>query len=323
MKVKVGRDVVVIGGSAGALDPLKDIVMDLPPDTQAAVVVVLHLSATAPSALATILGRLGGMQVVTPRDGDPLQPGYVYVAVPDRHLELRDGAIGLTLGPRVNGMRPAVDTLFRSAAATYGPRVVGIVLSGGLDDGSGGLAAIRAAGGVGIVQSPDDALMDSMPKNAISVAAPEHVVPSQRLGETIRRVLAEGGSKKERSIGGIEMELVGANDTDGQVTGLTCPDCHGSIWLQKDAGGAVAFTCRVGHSYSPETFFELQAENIENALWAGVRSLEEQSSLAAVMGARAGKLDDRQAVERYEQRRRRAARNAETLRKLLVDRPDA
>ena len=177
---KVDRDIVVIGGSAGALDPLKEIVTDLPSDLPAAVLVALHLAATAPSALAPILSRLGGMQAVAPRDGDKLRPGFVYVGSPDRHLELSDGTIRLTHGPKVNGMRPAVDVLFRSAAAAYGPRVVGVVLSGGLDDGSGGLAAIRAAGGTTIVQSPDDALMESMPRNAIAVASPEHVVPSAK-----------------------------------------------------------------------------------------------------------------------------------------------
>lgn len=302
---------------------MKEIVRDLPPDTPAAILVVLHLAAGAPSALGAILSRLGGMRVVTPRDGDPLKPGYLYVPRPDQHLELRHGTVHLTHGPRVNGMRPAIDVLFRSAAAAYGPRVAGVVLSGGLDDGSAGLAAIRAAGGIGIVQSPDDALVNSMPKNAISVAGPEHVVPAQRISAIIQSVLKEGGSPKRRSMGVIDMEMVGANDTDGHVTGITCPDCHGSIWLQRDESGAVAFTCRVGHSYSPESFFELQAENVENALWAGVRSLEEQASLSALMASRAKKIADDEASDRYERRRRLADGNAEILRKLLVERSEA
>jgi two-component system chemotaxis response regulator CheB len=118
------------------------------------------------------------------------------------------------------------------------------------------------------------------------------------------------------------MEPVGANDTPGQVTGITCPDCHGSIWLQLGEGGEVTFTCRVGHKYSPESFFELQATNVENAMWAGVRSLEEQAALAAVMASRAAKVDDRQTAERYEKRRRIADQNAAILRKVLLDRSD-
>ena len=321
----MGHDVVVIGGSAGALDPIKEIVAELPPDTPAAVVIVVHMAATAKSALAPILNRLGGMQAVTPCDGDALKPGYVYIPTPDRHLELQDGTIRLTRGPRVNGSRPAIDVLFRSAAASYGRRVAGVVLSGGMDDGSAGLAAIRAAGGVGIVQSPEDALMDSMPRNAIAVGSPEHVVPSGRIGELLKKVVNSDGSsgEKSREKGEIEMEVVGVNDTPGEVTGITCPDCHGSIWLQNGDGGQVAFTCRTGHSYSPESFFELQAGNVENALWAGVRSLEEQSSLAAAMASRSNRMQDAQGAERFEKRRRAADRNAEVLRKLLLDRSDA
>ena len=119
------------------------------------------------------------------------------------------------------------------------------------------------------------------------------------------------------------MEAVGAEDTPGEVTGLTCPDCHGSIWMQVGKGGDVAFTCRVGHSYSPESFFEIQSENVENALWAGVRSLEEQASLAAVMASRSTRSGDGDAAERYEARRRIANKNAEVLRKVIPERSEA
>lgn len=318
------RDVVVIGGSAGALDPLKQIISDLPPDLPAAVLVVIHLSATSRSALGSILDRLGGMRVVTPRDGDPMRAGYVYVPTPDHHLQLADGTIRLGRGPRINGARPAIDVLFRTAAVAYGDRVVGVILSGGLDDGSAGLAAIRAAGGLGIVQRPDEALLDSMPKNAIEVAEPEHVLPSDEIGPLIASILEKPVAKvREFQKGGVEMEPVGASDTPGHVTGITCPDCHGSIWLQTGDGGEMAFTCRVGHSYSPESFFELQAENVENALWAGVRSLEEQGALAGVMASRAERFDDRETAKRYERRRKIAHDDAEALRGLLVDRSDA
>ncbi len=163
---------IVVGGSAGALEPLKQIAGELPPDLEAAVIVVLHIPASAKSALAPILNRVGGPQAVVPRDGDIVRPGYVYVPTPDRHLEVADGSLKVTSGPRVNGVRPAIDLLFRSAASAYGARVAGVVLSGGLDDGSAGLAAIRHAGGVGIVQSPDEALIDSMPRNAIESQPP-------------------------------------------------------------------------------------------------------------------------------------------------------
>jgi two-component system chemotaxis response regulator CheB len=134
---------------------------------------------------------------------------------------------------------------------------------------------------------------------------------------------AETESSPEPSQRGMKMEPVGAGDTPGEITGITCPDCHGSIWLQGGNGDAAAFTCRVGHSYSPEVFFEIQAANVENALWAGVRSLEEKASLAAVMASRAARFDDREAAERYEMRRQAAGENAETLRKLLLERAES
>ncbi|HKC18563.1 MAG TPA: chemotaxis protein CheB [Candidatus Dormibacteraeota bacterium] len=318
------RDLVVIGGSAGALEPLKQIVSDLPPDLPAAVLVVIHLAATSKSALAPILNRVGGMQAVIPRDGDPIRPGYVYVATPDHHLEVQDGVIRLTKGPRINGVRPAVDVLFRTAARHYGSRVAGVVLSGGLDDGSAGLMAIRAAGGMGIVQSPEDAVVESMPKNAIKVAEPEHVAPADEIGRLIagavREPVGAGGTMDK---GGVEMEPVGVKDTPGQVTGITCPDCHGSIWLQTGEGGEVAFTCRVGHSYSPESFFEIQAENVENAVWAAVRSLEEQAALAGVMGSQATRFGDADGAKRFELRQQMADANASTIRTVLLDRSEA
>lgn len=325
MTVGVRRDIVVIGGSAGALDPLRQIVADLPPDLPAAVVVCLHTAATARSALVSILDRAGGMQAVRPRDGDPIKPGYVYVPTPDHHLELTGRGFRLSSGPRINGSRPAVDVLFRTAAAAFGPRVIGVVLSGGLDDGSNGLIAVKAAGGAAIVQSPDDAMVESMPRNAMELAAPDHVLVAGDIAPAIVSLVGERVPEEARElekVGGLEMEPVGARDTPGQVTGITCPDCHGSIWVQADAAGQITFACRIGHKYSPESFFEIQAENVENALWAGVRSLEEQAALAGVMAVRAGKVDDAQAVDRFEKRRQLAEEYAETLRGLLLDRTD-
>ena len=312
----------MVGGSAGALEPLKRIISTLPPDLAAAMCVATHISPTAPSSLATVLNRLGGPRVVTPQNGDPLLPGYVYVAVPDHHLDLSSGFIATTNAPKVNGMRPAVDVLFHSAADVYGPRTIGVVLSGGLDDGSAGLAAIREAGGIGIVQDPEDCVVAAMARNAIRRAAPEHVVSSGEIGPLIRSIVGEpiSEARHHRVKGGAALtERVGANDIDGEVTGLTCPDCHGSIWL-RSGPSEVTFTCRVGHSYSPETFFEIQAGNVENALWAGVRSLEEQAALAIVMANRAGEMNDVEAHDRYLARSDLASSSSRILRKLLLER---
>lgn len=316
------RDVVVVGGSAGALEPLKHIVADVPAELPISMLVVLHLSPTSTSSLGTILNGIGGLRAVTPRDGDPLLPGYIYVAEPDRHLDVSTGFIRQTHAPKVNGVRPAIDVLFQSAADVYGPRTIGVILSGGLDDGSAGLAAISEAGGIGIVQNPDEAIVSSMPRNAIERAMPEHVLGTDEIGPLIAGIVTESIETRheKRARGGVTMaEKVGADDIDGEVTGLTCPDCHGSIWLRTGPSD-VTFTCRVGHSYSPESFFEIQAGNVENALWAGVRSLEEQAALASVMAKRAEKMSDSAARDRFLGRRQLAAVNADLLRKLLLQR---
>jgi two-component system, chemotaxis family, protein-glutamate methylesterase/glutaminase len=316
------RDVIAIGGSAGALEPLKTIVAGIPRELPASVLAVLHLSPNAPSSLASILSRVGGMHAVNPQDGDALKPGYIYVANPDLHLEVTPRGIRQSHGPRINGVRPSVDVLFESAAETYGARVIGVVLSGGLDDGSAGLAAIREAGGVGIVQRPEDAGMMSMPRNAIARAAPEHVLDAEDIGTMLVELVGEKVVDRHAGWRRPSVEIaspVGANDIDGGVTGITCPDCHGTIWLKTDPGD-VTFTCRIGHSYSPETFFDVQAGNVENALWAGVRSLEEQAALAGVMAARAEKRGDEHGRERYLGRQEQAKFNARTLRGLLAGR---
>jgi two-component system chemotaxis response regulator CheB len=316
------RDIVVIGGSAGALEPLKLIVADLPADLPAAVLAVLHLSPNAPSTLGPILNRVGGLQAVNPQDGDSIRPGYVYVANPDLHLEVTARGIRQSHGPRVNGLRPSVDVLFESAAETFGSRVIGVVLSGGLDDGSAGLAAIREAGGIGIAQQPDDASIPSMPKNAIQRAAPEYVLTADQIGPRIVQLVGEPVERPARRRSEPRVQVadpVGGDDVDGELTGITCPDCHGTIWL-KTGPGDLTFECRVGHAYSPEAFFDIQATNVENALWAGVRSLEEQAALARVMASRSQKQGDEAAKERYENREQQARFNARTLRGLLAGR---
>ena len=186
------RDLVVIGGSAGSVVPMRAIFADLPADLPAAVLVVAHMPPVGRSALAHILDRAGQLPVAEARDGEPIDIGRAYVAVPDRHLLIDHETLRLSDGPRENGTRPCVDALFRSAARWYGPRAIGIVLSGALHDGAAGLAAIAAAGGVTIVQDPADAMFDSMPRAALAVAGRADVLPGGRLGASITQRV--GGS---------------------------------------------------------------------------------------------------------------------------------
>jgi two-component system chemotaxis response regulator CheB len=180
-----GHDIIVVGASAGGVEALSRLVHDLPADLPAALFVVLHVPAHGTSLLPYILARNGPLPARHPDDGEPIVHGRIYVAPPDMHLLIRREQVRLARGPRENGHRPAVDPLFRTAARSYGPQVVGVVLSGTLDDGSAGLVAIRQRGGVAIVQDPDDALYPGMPRSALEAVRADHCLPVGQIGATL------------------------------------------------------------------------------------------------------------------------------------------
>ncbi|MFL5546723.1 MAG: chemotaxis protein CheB, partial [Gemmatimonadales bacterium] len=161
-----GRDIVVIGGSAGSIEAVAELVRGLPPDFPGSVFVVVHFPGSVTSTLPRILSRAGPLPARHAISGQAIEPGWIYVAPPDCHLHLSDGQTRLTRGPKENGHRPAIDPLFRTAAHTYGPRVVGVVLSGNLNDGTAGLLAVKQHAGIAIAQSLDSALYQGMPRSA-------------------------------------------------------------------------------------------------------------------------------------------------------------
>ena len=172
------KDIVVIGASAGGIEALRELVSELPADLPAALFVVVHIQPYAVSRLPEILSRAGALPATHASNGEPIQPGHIYVAPPDRHLLVRQGRIALSRGPRENHSRPAIDPLFRSAARAYGSRVIGVVLSGALYDGSMGLLVVKTRGGMAIVQDPREAAVDSMPRSALRLVEADAVLPS-------------------------------------------------------------------------------------------------------------------------------------------------
>jgi two-component system chemotaxis response regulator CheB len=304
-------DLVVIGASAGGVETLRRVVGGLPRDLRAAVCIVLHLAPDSPSALAGILDRAGPLPCWRAGDGDPLQSGRVLVAPPDRHLVVSDGRVGLTVGPRENGHRPSVDALFRSAAEAKGSRVVGVVLSGMRDDGTAGLALIKAHGGAAIVQDPNEALYGGMPASALAHVQVDAVARSDEVASVIVHMLSE-----EREAVGSSLRNPGHSDPAGEPVISVCPDCGGV--LSEDRGaGMIQWRCKVGHRYSPESLADAQAEGVESTLWAAVRALEDRHALLERMAAQLKRHDLRRSARSFELRAKEAERQAEAVRTTL------
>src|SRR5437870_1151500 len=193
-----GHDIIAIGASAGGVDALVKVVKDLPAHLPAAVFVVLHIPAQSPSMLPDILNRAGPLRAVHPEDNTEIKHGHIYIAPPDHHLLLDKDHIHIARGPKENRHRPAVDPLFRSAALAYGPRVVGIVLTGVLDDGTAGLRAVKRYSGIAIVQDPDEAIYPGMPLSAIEHVQVDHILPLAAIGPLLVRLASEPRSEERR-----------------------------------------------------------------------------------------------------------------------------
>jgi two-component system chemotaxis response regulator CheB len=314
-----GYDVVVVGASAGGVEALGTLMGGLPADFPAAVLVVLHVMAGGRSMLPQILTRSGPLPAVTAADGEAVVRSRIYVAPPDHHMMLDDGTLQLNRGPRENGHRPAIDPLFRSAARAYGPRVIGVILSGLLDDGAAGLRVVKEQGGATVVQEPSDALFSAMPVAAIAATdvdrlAPAEMIP-QVLAELIRCPLPapEPGPLAEADL--VEQDPGGLALVDGLPTPLSCPACGGAMWETVE-GPVVRFTCQVGHAFSTESMLREQGSAVEQAMWGALRSLEERAELLRGIARR----QSRGSRVRFEERAADVEAQARQIRAVLVDR---
>ena len=291
-------DVVVIGASAGGLQALSAVLRPLPDDLRACVLVVMHAPSNGSSVLPEILARTTSLPVAFARDGDPIERNRVYVARPDGHLIVTSRGLSVVHGPRENGFRPAIDPLFRTAARELGPRVIGVILSGALSDGAYGLSVIKQHGGIAIVQNPEDAIVPSMPLNAIKYVAADHVLPAGDIAGMIRQLTSvddehEGEPQMPRRRDELEPQLQSRETqvTDmqerfGPPSALTCPDCGGALWEVQE-GRVLRYQCHVGHQYAPDNLEEGQRDVIDGALWSAVRVLEEHAALKLRMAERA------------------------------------
>jgi two-component system, chemotaxis family, protein-glutamate methylesterase/glutaminase len=283
-------DIIVIGASAGGIEPIRTILRGLPASFPGALFVVVHSSPDSPGVLDVIFNTAGALPASTAEDGERIAPGHVYVAPPDHHLLIEPGRIRLTRGPKENRFRPAVDPLFRSAAQTYGPRVIGIILSGGLDDGTAGLRTVKQLGGTAIVQDPHEAWAPSMPQSALRHVRPDHVLPAGEIAPLLVRLTAaaddveEGGYVVPEDVK-IEVNIAKEEKaTDAGVLQLgdpsiyACPECHGVLLEMKDRS-PLRFRCHTGHGYTIESLVSEMDDVIEESLWNAIRALEERAML--------------------------------------------
>lgn len=289
------RGVVAVGASAGGVEALSNLAAGLKPDVPYAYLMALHMPAGAPSILARIVDRSGPLPAVTAENGAGLQPGHIYVATPDRHLLVADHRVVLSQGPTENGHRPAINALFRSVAVAFGHRAIGVLLSGVLDDGVLGLAAIRSRGGTTIGQLPDDALFPAMPTNAQDAGVLDLQAAAADIGALLEqlshREIEEPIMKPDPAMemeNRIAMTARFATDFDtqelGPPSGYTCPDCNGSLI----ALGGGSFRCHVGHAWTRDALLAAHDEEVENALWIALRTLREKAKLARQMAATVG-----------------------------------
>ncbi|MXV53227.1 chemotaxis protein CheB [Pedobacter sp. HMF7647] len=288
------RNIIVIGASTGGFEAIKKIVRDLPADMDASVFIVWHMSPDIEGLLPNVLNKLGTIEAAHAYDKEPIKPNHIYIAPPDRHLLIEEGQVSVTRGPKENRFRPAIDPLFRSAAYTYGNRVIGIILSGALDDGTAGLWRIKFSGGIAIVQEPADADVPSMPENALREVNVDYCVPVAGIAgllvklsseEVLRNteVMRDERTRIEIDIAAEENALLKGALKLGVLSPYTCPECHGVLSVIMD-GNLSRFRCHTGHAYSADTLMVALSEKIEDSLYSAIRGMDENILLLNHIG---------------------------------------
>lgn len=320
------RDIIVIGGSAGATAPMKQILGRLPAGLPAAVFIVLHIPAQGIGILSTVAGSAGKLPVRQAENGMKIETGHVYLPAPDQHLLLSADHVLLGRGPRENMVRPAIDALFRSAALHHGPRVIGVLLSGLLSDGVAGLNAIKRCGGIAVIQDPSDAISDEMPRRALEATTIDLCVPSATMGDILSDLVREPAGYAMPIPPEIRLEVeIAAGDRIGSDSltsladpvALTCPAC-GGVLSEIKGSLPTRFRCQVGHAYTADALAKEQEGRVDEALRVALRIIEERAELVQRM-ARDGRRNGRPAVaELYEARATEYREYADMIRRVVL-----
>jgi two-component system chemotaxis response regulator CheB len=322
-----GHDIIVVGASAGGVEALLKLVVQFPDNLSATVFVAQHVSATARGMLAQILDRAGPLPAMLAQDGEVFKQAHIYIAPPDHHLLLKEGCLQVTRGLRENRVRPAIDPLFRSAAVTYGARVVGIILSGLQDDGAAGLLAVKRCGGVAMVQAPSDALFPEMPQNALRHVQADHCLPVSKMGAVLYQLTQEAIAEippiprdivAEVQIAESPREAINRDEELGTLAPVTCPECGGPLWeLHNDS--LQRYRCRLGHAFTATNLLEGQSEAIETALWTAVRTMEERAHILTQLAHGRQEHGQGKLAERYATQAEELITYAKHLRQILLN----
>ena len=325
------RNIIVICASSGGFEALKRLTAALPSDLDASIFIVWHMSPEMTGVLPQVLNHQKTLLATNAIDNEPIINNRIYVAPPDRHLLLEQGKIRVTRGPKENRFRPAVDPLFRSAAYIYGSRVIGIILSGALDDGTSGLWTIKSRGGVAIVQEPAEAEVPSMPEHALAAVEVDYRLTIAQMVPLLVRLTAESVeeaneiSMEEQKKTALEVRIA-AQETDlvqglydvNQLTPYACPECHGVLAALKD-GDLVRYRCHTGHAYSADSLLTTITEKIEDALWSAIRGVEESIMLLNNLGDHYADINQPKLAAMYFKKANEAESRAEIVRQTVFN----
>ncbi|GGB94573.1 chemotaxis protein CheB [Dyadobacter sediminis] len=325
------RDIIVIGASSGGVMALKELVSNLPADFKGSVFIVLHIPAYSESRLPWILEKASKLQAVHPKDGDQIEPGKIYVAVNDHHLIVEEGKVRVKRGPKENRFRPSIDALFRSAAYVYGSRVIGIILSGVLNDGVSGLWTIQQQGGMAIVQDPDDAEQPQLPENTLEYVHADYTISALDMGPIISALVTEPAPERNKftsqQLKLLELEVIIATKGNafemgimdmGEFTPFTCPQCHGAL-VRLVENKFIRFRCHTGHAYTASSLLAELSEVVENKLWQTMRGLEEMDMLLSSIADQYKELGNVQASNLFRSKADESGKRAQLIHDLVFE----
>lgn len=325
------KNIIVIGASAGGFEAIRQLTAELPHDLDAAIFIVWHMSPTVRGVLPQVINRQKNLLAVNAVDNEPIAFNRIYIAPPDHHMMIEEGFIRITRGPKENRFRPAVDPLFRSAAYIYGSRVIGIVLSGALDDGTAGLWTIKNRGGTAIVQEPADAQVSSMPESALEYVDADYKIPMSEMAAVLARLVNEDAEQTEQTDieenkkVDIEVRIAlqdealerGVLDL-GAFTPYTCPDCHGALSAIRD-GRIVRYRCHTGHAYSVDSLLNTVTEKVEDSLWNAIRGFEESIILLNRLGDQYAAINKPKIASVYFRKANEAHERAKLVRQAVLN----